>query len=508
MKKAIALALSILMLLSVLAGCSSPAKTPAADAAAPSSAEKQTTAADEPVKLRLLMYGDNSERRDEYFKNEFHDAVLEALNIDFSVEWLPWSDYSAGGTTITNMLAAGEGFAFENITSLTDWHTRGYVAEIPVDEIEANMAEYLAMRGENNGFECCKYEGKIYCIPIGAKAYSGAHQSITVRNELLNEAGWDYADIKTYDDFVAAIEAVKALHPEMSVMRENGSLCFALASTLVDGWSLGEPIDDFVIVNESEDGDTVYSYYESELFKQFAYLMQDWVARGWQTQDAIVNPGQTVADWNAGNTICMFGTPGNLIEQNVKAAFPDADLKNVKIGDQPYVKTRDYDWGISVSAGDAEHVGDWLRLINWIYKDEATYNFCVYGVEGKDWERAGDGSITRLVSESFWDDWFLQASCYIQYDKSIPQENIDQYLNYDEGSVISKAAGFAFDSSSVETERALLSAVKTEYLDAMELGFLDYDTNYADVQARLKEAGIDKYVAEYQRQFSEWKAAQ
>ena len=41
------------------------------------------------VELRLIFYGDMTARRDEFFKNEFHDAVLEDLNIDLTVEFLP-----------------------------------------------------------------------------------------------------------------------------------------------------------------------------------------------------------------------------------------------------------------------------------------------------------------------------------------------------------------------------------------------------------------------------------
>ena len=44
-----------------------------------------------PVALRLVMFGDLSPRREEYFKTDFHDAVLRDLNIDLTVEFLPWS---------------------------------------------------------------------------------------------------------------------------------------------------------------------------------------------------------------------------------------------------------------------------------------------------------------------------------------------------------------------------------------------------------------------------------
>ena len=40
----------------------------------------------------------------------------------------------------------------------------------------------------------------------------------------------------------------------------------------------------------------------------------------------------------------------------------------------------------------------------------------------------------------------------------------------------------------------------------MSLGFLSYDENIDSVIAELKAAGLDTYIAEYQKQFSEFYA--
>lgn len=51
-----------------------------------------TTAAQtekEVVDLRFVFYGDMTTRREEFFKNEFHDKVLEDLGINMTVETLP-----------------------------------------------------------------------------------------------------------------------------------------------------------------------------------------------------------------------------------------------------------------------------------------------------------------------------------------------------------------------------------------------------------------------------------
>jgi putative aldouronate transport system substrate-binding protein len=205
----------------------------------------------------------------------------------------------------------------------------------------------------------------------------------------------------------------------------------------------------------------------------------------------------------------MYGTPGALIENDstLTSTVPSAEVALIKIGDYPFVKTRDYDWGLSISAADAANVPNWLKLFNWIYASEANYNFCVYGVEGKDWQKNSDGSIQKLSSDSFWDAWFLEATMYTVFSQRIPAANITAYKNNDNGSVLAKDAGFVFDSSPVSTELALMTAVHKEFISPMILGLLDYTTNYDKAIQQLKNAGLDTYIAEYQKQFSVWYAA-
>lgn len=117
-KRVLALVMGLMMSASVLAGCGSggtgenteaaasvSAESTAAESTAAQSTEGTADTADkELVDLRLIFYGDMSSRREEFFKNEFHDAVLEDLNINLTVEFLPWGS----DTNVSTMLASGE----------------------------------------------------------------------------------------------------------------------------------------------------------------------------------------------------------------------------------------------------------------------------------------------------------------------------------------------------------------------------------------------------------------
>lgn len=130
----------------------------------------------------------------------------------------------------------------------------------------------------------------------------------------------------------------------------------------------------------------------------------------------------------------------------------------------------------------------------------------VYGVEDKDYERDENGTITKLVTDNFFEDWFVSCTKYKQFDPSIPEEKVERYKHLDDDAQISKCMGFVFDSSNVTAEVAAITAVYDEYLKPMSKGLLDYDENIDMVIEKLKKAGIDKYVEEVQRQFSEFYA--
>ena len=78
-----------------------------------------------------------------------------------------------------------------------------------------------------------------------------------------------------------------------------------------------------------------------------------------------------------------------------------------------------------------------------------------------------------------------------------------------ENADLSQAFGYVFDSSSVRTQVAAVTSVIQEYNPALICGMNDnVEERVQEFIAALKTAGIDEIIAENQRQFDEWRAAQ
>lgn len=487
-KRVLAAAMSMMMAASIFGG-SVPARAAESD--------------QEVVDLRLIFYGDASSRRDEFFKNEFHDAVLNDLNIDLTVEFLPWGS----DTNVSTMLASGENFAIEYIVSNYDWHTKGYLATIDEELIDQYLPQLKEARGETNGFDCVKYNGDIYAIPFGNKPYAGSMQYFDVRGDILDELGVNPEDITTLDQLEDLFRQVQEKYPSMRILTNPEFLPYALWGYCGEGTRSLNERNDFFYVNEEEDSDQTYSFFESDGFKNLCGITARWAEEGFLDKDLLTNPSQGEMDWTSGNCFARNGMPSALLSTSLKTATPDAYETLIKIGDQINVKTKDYDWGIAISAADQDKVDRWLQLFNWMYQDQEHYDLCVYGVEGTDYQKNEDGTIEKLVNDSFIDSWFMEAIPYESFDPSFSEETIEKYMTFDKGSKLSKLSGFSFDTTPVASELAMLTSIYSEKLLPMTLGFLDYDENIEGVISDMKAAGLDTYLEEVQKQYSEFYAA-
>lgn len=507
-KKIVAMLLGLSMVLGLFAGCgekevskSSESSSSSSQSGVEQSNEASSVVEEEKekelVSLRFVMYGNTTPRSEEFFKNEFHDKVLEELNIDLTVEVIP----NGSKDVLQSMLASGEEFALRYQPLHADWIQRGYLAEIPMELIQENCPNYLAMR-EEKGFESAKYEDKIYILPMGNKANSGRSQFFTVREDIVKELGYKCEDITTFDELMELFESVKTAYPNMRVMM-NSNVIMSILGYEFTGDVL-EVVNSVILLKHLEDSDKVYSWFESEEFETFSKLNAEFLEKGYVIGDNFTDSKKATADWNAGNCFARAGVAGEIIETGFKATIPEAEIGRIQIGDAPYTMNRDYDWGVSIATSDKDNLERWLELFDWMYKDQETYDFCIYGVEGKDYKVNEDGSIEKLGTDVFWPDWYLMAKCYNRYSPDLTEEKIALYESTDDNAIIAKHTGFSFDTTPVSTEQSLINAVVTEYLNPILLGYVDYDENIDNALAKLKAAGIDAYVAEYQKQFSEW----
>jgi len=466
-------------------------------ATATASAKQEKTEKEDPVHLRLVMYGDAGNRNMEFFENEFNERIKEDLNMTIEVEYLAWGEKAK----MEAMLAAGEEFALMIYGDQVNYMKDGYLAEIS-EELIREKAPNLMNARMGLDFSSCKYQGTNYVIPVGAQVFSGAQDNFIVRNDILNKVGLDYTDIKTLDDLTSACLKVKEAFPEM----ESGTwvrfpVNLEKGQTL-DGKRGSEP--DYIYTDHNQpDSDEIWAKFGSDTYKRELEYFYEWKNLGFYESEEWLVEGTAYAKtaFQTGNGLLRYGEPGRIIDHQL-AGVEGADVQYLEIENNQAVMNYNYDWGWAISAEAEEYKEDLLRLIDWIYASKDNYTFALNGVEGVDWEYADDGkTIVSLTGDLFFYIWQHQTM-YYQDSSAYDPEDWERYVTQDSKSIKSKLIGFVLDDTPVEVEKAAITAVVSEYENRWL--YDSYEEWAATVLPKLEEAGYQKYVDEVQRQVSEW----
>lgn len=468
--------------------------------------------AEEPLTVNLLLYGDESKRMSELKENEFHQVALEQANADLQISYVPWSEYPYGKVEL--MMASGEEFmCLSDLSPTAKFASKGYLADM-APYVEECCPDLIA----NTDWEANKAIGSIgdslYLLPVGYKPNEGENYVILARTDLMAEVG--YETLSSVEDVENFYMACKELHPEL-----NGFGAFEIKPLLpaLDSGDVNVTFADnsmFIYQDENAADDKLYSFYESDYYRQICEITRRWNQMGIISNQSLTNSTEVSAAFDNGLAMFRCGANDRMFEFQslVSKSVPTATLRNFFIGDaekHQLVSRGSYATAFNISAavGDnPELLKAYLRVINLFQKNKELVDMWVYGIEGVDFTYTEEGRLDRICTDTLIYDWLPVNVNFRSYPTWVTQDMIDIFNNWDgEETVYTKSSGFLFDSTPVETEYTQLLAVESEYLQPITLGFKDYDENIDEAIERLKKAGIDAYVEEYQRQFSEWMAA-
>ncbi|MFP4978424.1 DUF3502 domain-containing protein [Paenibacillus sp. CN-4] len=454
-----------------------------------------------PANLKIVLYGDESNRMKELAKTEFYDTIKKEINAEVEFQFLPWTEYGGGKTDL--MLSTGEDFA-----TYTD---ANYMVKSVAKGLYTDLTPYLDATADlqknvdEASFKAFQLDGKQYAIPVGNKPNSAEFYSVLVRQDLLEEVGMQ--QVTSLAELEQFYDKVHAAHPEL-IGYANTDARRMLQYDYTDKnlyWQ-----NEFIALDESAKDDKIINWFESEEFKKYADLMYGWYQKGIIPKYAATNTPQLQSDWNSGKAMFWAGTAARPFEgaATISQAVPDAKLTNYFLGTgRPKISRGTYSTAFFVSAG-AKDPERYMMFFNLLQKNQELYDLFAYGIKDTDYTLDQNGRLTKLTTDSLIPDWLLMNKNFMRFDNTVPDEFIEEYKAWDEGAIISKAAGFNFDNTPVKNEETKLNGVFTEYLAPIGSGFIDYESAYPIALERMKAAGIDKYIAEYQKQFSEWYAKQ
>ncbi|MEW9103998.1 DUF3502 domain-containing protein, partial [Paenibacillus sp.] len=88
-----------------------------------------------------------------------------------------------------------------------------------------------------------------------------------------------------------------------------------------------------------------------------------------------------------------------------------------------------------------------------------------------------------------------------------PKDKWEQFAKFNDAAKNAPLLGFHFNADNVKSEVTALTNVKEEFYASLFTGSVDPKVYVPKAIEKFKQAGLDKVMAEMQKQLDEWKAS-
>jgi len=546
-KRTICLLLAMIMVLSiVLAGCSKTAETPAADETpattepvettdnteTPEAPEETAEPALEQKTIQLMITGAGKQANSDKVWAAFNEQLQQYVP-NTTVEFIdvPFEEYSE---KFSQVLASGEGVDL----AWTGWliNKPQNIADgnlMPLDDLLAEYGQGIVDILGENVVEIHRNaaDGKLYYLPSW-QGLCGERRGWLVVTEIAELAGdtWiedtEAALNKWRNNYSEGTEAFQAVLDQatkyLAAAKEAGKLGAGINTGRVFGWSMYNGTRSNPGVGGSEIGIpfedntfTVIDGVASEHYKLYAKTMADWYKEGYIRSDIMSVDTSTLTMPKNGeitDTTYVFSCDPYLTEADQDAATADAgmDMTYLPVEENAsLILGGDTSYAIPYCADEPERA---MMVLNAIYSQPDLYNTLIYGIEGEDYTKNADGTITTsyvgaspTADDSYGIQRWIIGSCKNALINNGTDPNYYADLEaLEETARVNPFLNFTFDRTNVEGICASILNVYYEYGPQIDNGVAgdNWEELYNNYMAARKDAGIEELVTEFQNQLN------
>lgn len=546
-KRTICLLLAMIMVLSiVLAGCSKTAETPAADETpattepaettdnteTPEAPEETAEPALEQKTIQLMITGAGKQANSDKVWAAFNEQLQQYVP-NTTVEFIDVS-FDEYSEKFSQVLASGEGVDL----AWTGWliNKPQNIADgnlMPLDDLLAEYGQGIVDILGENVVEIHRNaaDGKLYYLPSW-QGLVGDRRGWLVVTEIAELAGdtWiedtEAALNKWRNNYSEGTEAFQAVLDQatkyLAAAKEAGKLGAGINTGRVFGWSMYNGTRSNPGVGGSEIGIpfedntfTVIDGVASEHYKLYAKTMADWYKEGYIRSDIMSVDTSTLTMPKNGeitDTTYVFSCDPYLTEADQDAATADAgmDMTYLPVEENAsLILGGDTSYAIPYCADEPERA---MMVLNAIYSQPDLYNTLIYGIEGEDYTKNADGTITTsyvgaspTADDSYGIQRWIIGSCKNALINNGTDPNYYADLEaLEETARVNPFLNFTFDRTNVEGICASILNVYYEYGPQIDNGVAgdNWEELYNNYMAARKDAGIEELVTEFQNQLN------
>jgi putative aldouronate transport system substrate-binding protein len=422
-----------------------------------------------------------------------NEIIQKEINTEIDFRPVAWGDYDQKMQVI---IASGEEFDLCFTSNWINNYSEGISKEafIPLDDLLLKFAPELYASVPQTLWNEITVGGKIYAVVNQQVAANSA--ALRIRKDLCEKYNFDPFTAKKIQDFEPFLADVKANEPD--VIYPFGAVGKKMDIIELTK-NLGFSLDPKTGTGNYIDGTKIMNMFKSDEMKELVEVFHDWYEKGYIGADAITYDENTEL-WVSGQiAMSTAGTykPGGEVEESVKygqdlylVQFSPALAGGGGAGTMH---------AVSSTSSNPERAVQFLELM---HTNKELYNLISWGIEGKHYKKL-EGSYIKPVENSGYapNTPWLHASTFNSYLlEGQPEDVWEKTKELNASAKQTPLSGFNFIQDDVNLEVSQVNNVIQEYFVPMSLGLVDPEEQYSLFLEKLKVAGIDKIIAEKQKQ--------
>lgn len=462
-------------------------------------------AAGAPAKVTIYYPGDP--QKDEALVEEKLNEYVSG-KIDAAIDLRPL-DWGSVGDKLNLMLSSGEECdLIFNPSWMRFYMNVAAGAFLPLDDLLAKYGQGIKANIHPAFLLGPRVDGKLYAIPTNKELTQA--KAFYFRKDIVEKYKFDLNKLTSFDKMEQELgpmfKTIKAKEPGLVSIWQSTTSDWdydvfnrAGVERPIGGFDYGfvTKKNPYKIVNAID-------LPLSEQLKPYK-LLRKWYLAGYMNQDSATSQTRKEEAIEAGKLWTFKGLykPNNEVEW-----FNNTGRKYqflVKVIDKPYVTTGDTIGSQMAISRTSKHPDKAMQVLNLLHTDKYVINLVNFGLEGKHYKKVGENTIERIQNSGYNAEisWEIgnQFLTYLQVNED--PKKWEKFKEFNATAEVSPLMGFVFDAEPVKTELAAIENIRSEFR-TLGTGSVDPEPVLKKRNAKLKAAGVDRVIAEAQKQLDAW----